>query len=85
MSTKKEIIIKILKELNDDKKLLRQQEIGLETKQYGDILDTMLNAHLLINVTIKRGGTGNNVVAIEDFHAAITIDGMEYLEHNLVS
>jgi hypothetical protein len=75
---KKDIIIKILKELYDNSKLLRLQELNIDDELYSDILEIMARSELIMNYNKARRPDGNLMYGSD---IRITINGIEYLEN----
>lgn len=78
---KKELILKILNQLDKNKGILSQEEVGTDNEQYGQIFDIMFESHLISSAYIKRFGTEGKY-SISDIQPNITLTGIEYLENS---
>lgn len=82
MSKKKELIIKILKELDENSKLLKQNDLGIENElEYAELLEIMTEGHLVSNIKVTKIGASGKFM-IHDANAKITIMGIGYLENS---
>lgn len=78
---KKELILKILNELDKNNKVLSQEEVGICNEQYGQILEIMVESHLITGVGVKSVGIQGKYSILES-HPKITLSGIEYLEQS---
>lgn len=76
--SKKEIIIKILKELYDNGKLLTLQELNINEELYSEVLMIMAESRMIMNYKENKRMDGNLMFGTD---VKITINGMEYLEN----
>lgn len=79
---KKELIFKILNELNQHDKLLTKEELEMSLQEYGELLEMMLADELVEDITVQRAGIGNNIKYVFGRDVKITINGIEYLKQN---
>lgn len=78
---KKELILKILNELDKNNKVLSQEEVECDNEQYGETLDIMLESNLITGVEVKRVGNEEKY-SILMAHPKITLSGIEYLQQS---
>jgi len=76
---KKELILKILDQLDKNNKILSQEEVEIDADQYGQIFDIMFESHLISGGYINRIGTEGKYT-VSDTKPSITLAGIEYLE-----
>ncbi|KEH91573.1 hypothetical protein Z962_p0100 (plasmid) [Clostridium botulinum C/D str. BKT12695] len=78
---KKQIILKILKELDEKNILLGKNDLELDDEQFGQIIETMISVGFISGVTATRAGAGSKYHLIRKY-PRITLNGIEYLENN---
>ncbi|MBU3112236.1 YjcQ family protein [Clostridium lacusfryxellense] len=78
---KKELILKILNELDKNNRFLSQEDVKCDNEQYGQILDIILESNLITGVEVKRVGNEEKY-SIKASHPKITLSGIEYLQQS---
>ena len=79
---KKELVLKILEKLDKESKVSSKEDLSLDLQQYGEIIEIMSDGGLIIGANVSRSGQGNKVHMCWTDNIKITIQGIEYLEHN---
>lgn len=79
---KKELVIKILKSLDEKSEVPFKEDLGLDLEQYGELLEIMQQGNLIFGANITRAGQGNKVTMVFTDNIKITVNGIEYLENN---
>lgn len=80
MVNQRKVIYSILKEIKGNKSEPKAEDYGLETAEFGDIVDMMLDENLIKGASVSRGGGGNVALIVFLKDAKITIKGLDYLE-----
>jgi len=76
---KKEIILKILKSLDEKNKLLEQDKLKLTEKQYEEIIRIMNNNNLILGIEVLNV-EGKTIIASNN--PGITVIGKDYLKNS---
>ncbi|MBU3181090.1 YjcQ family protein [Clostridium psychrophilum] len=76
---KKEITLKILKNMHEKNKLLEQDKLKLNEKQYGEIIETMNNDTLILGVEVLHV---EGKIIIASNNPKLTVKGIDYLKNN---
>lgn len=82
MVNHRKVIFSLLKEIKENKSEPKVGDYGLETAEFGDIVDMMLDEKLITGASVSRGGRGNVALVVFLNGSKITIKGLEYLEEN---
>lgn len=80
--SKKDIILSILEGLNTNSKLLEASELGISDKLWSEIIQIIDNSRMMFGISIQPYGNKDLVMISGRDKAKITINGIEYLEHN---
>lgn len=78
-SIKKELMLKILDDLDKNNNLLKLDELNIDKEQYGQILEIMSESGLISGVKVNEVGSNKEYQIIE-IHPKITLNGIEYLD-----
>lgn len=79
---KKEIILKILEELNENSKLLSKDDLGITEELWNEVVQILDHANMIFGINIRSFGNQGQVMILGRETTKITISGIEYLEHN---
>lgn len=82
MVNHRKVIFSLLKEIKENKSEPKAEDYGLETPEFGDIVDMMLDEKLITGASVSRGGQGNKALVVFLKGSKISLKGLEYLENN---
>ena len=82
MVNHRKVIFSILLEIKKNESEPKAEDYGLETAEFGDIVDMMTNEELITGAGVSRGGRGYVARTVHLNGAKVTIKGLEYLEAN---
>lgn len=76
--SKKEMVVKFLKELDNSDRAMSMEELGLDQNKYVHLLEIMQMDKLIYGVYILK--FRKQIIAIKTDNIKITLSGIEYLE-----
>ncbi len=80
--SKKEIILKILEGLNEESKLLSAKDLGINDEFWNETIQIIYEARMIFDISVTPFGNDGQAQILGRNKAKISINGIEYLEHN---
>lgn len=81
-SLKKDLLLRILKDIDNDKEVRVNDYEGVTSELFVDVLEIAADEGFVKNVSVTRSGRGGQNVVYYTKGAKITLSGLNYLEKN---